>query len=127
MRPFSRSDRVSGQIQKTLSDLLHKEIKDPRVEGAMITGVKMARDLKSARIYFVMPRAAGESEEIKKDAVKGFHSALGYIKRTLAGKLGLRYMPDLKFYYDDSFEHGARIEAVLKTLKQDDESDNSTS
>lgn len=127
MKPFSRSDRVSGQIQKTLSDLLHRDIKDPRIDGVVITGVKMARDLKSAKIYFTTPGAIDGDEKLKDEAVKGFNSALGYIKRTLAGKLGLRYMPDLKFFYDESFAQGARIEAVLKTIKKDDGSSNTTS
>lgn len=127
MKPFSRSDRVSGQIHKTLSDLLHRGIKDPRVDGVVITGVKMARDLKSAKIYFTTPGSVGGDEKLKEEAVNGFNSALGYIKRTLAGKLGLRYMPDLKFFHDESFEQGARIEAVLRTIKKDDGSSNTTS
>jgi ribosome-binding factor A len=55
MKPFARSDRVSGQIQKVLSEILLKKIKDPRLEKASITDVKMSRDLRIARIYFVAP------------------------------------------------------------------------
>jgi len=66
MKPFARSDRVSGQIQRALSDLLRKNIKDPRLEKVIITGVKMSKDLRLARIYFTLsdhvlsdpPRAA---------------------------------------------------------------------
>ncbi|MBW2633909.1 MAG: ribosome-binding factor A, partial [Deltaproteobacteria bacterium] len=55
MKPFSRSDRVGGQIQRALSDLLHKNVGDPRLEGTTITGVRMTRDLRIAKIYFTMP------------------------------------------------------------------------
>jgi ribosome-binding factor A len=53
-------------------------------------------------------------------------SALGYIKRVLAAKLGLRYMPDLQFFYDESFDYGSHIDNMLKLIKADDESDNTT-
>ncbi len=122
MKPFKRADRVSGQVQKALSDLLLKDIKDPRLKNVTITGVKMSPDLRLARIYFAIPASTKEKPE--EDAIKGFNSALGYIKRTLARQLGLRYMPDLKFHYDQSFDYGARIDSVLNTLKIDHASDN---
>ncbi|RPJ17636.1 MAG: 30S ribosome-binding factor RbfA [Desulfobacteraceae bacterium] len=122
MTLFSRSDRVAGQIQKILSEILIKDIKDPRLDMATITGVKMSKDLKLARIYFTISGSNKSAE----DASKGFKSASGYLKRTLAGQLGLRYMPDLAFFYDESFDYGARIDSLLKTLKKDDGPDNST-
>jgi ribosome-binding factor A len=115
MKPFARSDRVSGQIQKVLSEILLKKIKDPRLEKASITNVKMSRDLRIARIYFV---ASGNKKSME-EAAEGFKSALGYVKRTLARRLGLRYMPDLKFFYDESFDYGSRIDKVLKAVKAD--------
>ncbi|MBL7179607.1 MAG: 30S ribosome-binding factor RbfA [Pseudomonadota bacterium] len=115
MKPYSRSERVSGHIKKVLSDMLQKHLKDPRLEMATITGVKMSRDLRIARIYFISPGGRKSSEE----AAEGFRSALGYVKRTLAQQLGLRYMPELKFYYDESFEYGSRIDNVLKSIKAD--------
>lgn len=119
MKPYSRSERVGGHIQKVLSDMLQKSIKDPRLEMAVITGVKMSRDLKMARIYFITAGGQKSSAE----AAEGFRSALGFVKRTLGQKLGLRYMPELKFYYDESFDYGARIENVLKSIKADNGSD----
>ena len=115
MKPFARSDRVSGQIQKVLSEILLKKIKDPRLKNASITDVKMSRDLRIARIYFV---ASGNKKSME-EAAEGFNSALGYVKRTLARQLGLRYMPDLKFFYDESFDYGSQIDKVLKAVKAD--------
>jgi ribosome-binding factor A len=56
----------------------------------------------------------------------GFKSALGYVKRTLAHQLGLRYMPDLRFYYDDSFDYGSHIDKVLNSITKDNESINTS-
>ena len=122
MKYFSRSDRVSGQIQKNLSELLKKNIQDPRLEMVTITSVKMSQDLRIARVYFISSR----DKMSRKEAAEGFKSALGYIKRVLAAKLGLRYMPDLQFFYDESFDYGSHIDNMLKLIKADDESDNTT-
>ena len=115
MTSFARADRVSGLIQETLSDLLKKSIHDPRLEMATITKVKMSADLKLARIYFAVYGDDKKSE----DAAKGFESARGFIKRILARKLGLRYMPDLKFFYDDSLDYGSHIDQLLEKIKTD--------
>jgi len=125
MKPFARSDRVSGQIQRALSDLLRKNIKAPRLEKVIITGEKMSKDLRLARIYFTLSdHVLSDPPEPQKEAAEGLKSALGFIKRTLAQQLGLRYMPDLRFYYDESFDYGEKIETLLKTLKTDHAPDN---
>ena len=119
MKPFNRADRVSGQIQRAISDLLYKQISDPRLKNATISEVKMSADLKLAKIYYTLPNMEGA----KSDALAGFNSASGFIKRTLARVLGLRYMPELNFYYDDSFDYGTKIDSLLKSLKKNDEAD----
>ena len=122
MIPFTRSDRVSGLIQKVLSEILQKDIKDPRLKMSTITGVEVSRDLKQARIYFTTP----DGEQAKYAAIKGLDSARGYIKRTLAQELGLKYMPDIKFLYDESLEYGSRIDRLIKLTKDKNGTDSST-
>ena len=120
MKAFARSDRVSGLIQQVLSEILQKGINDPRLKMTTITNVKMSRDLRVARIYF----ATSGGEKSVEEVTRGFESARGFVKRSLAGKLGLRYMPDLKFFYDDSFDYGAHINKILKSIKTDNGPDN---
>lgn len=117
-RTFNRADRVGGQVQKVLSEVILKQIRDPRLAQATITGVTMTKDLRIARIYF----AAHGGAEDRGALTDGFNSAKGFIKRELASALGLRYMPELQFFYDTSFDYGARIERVLKSIRSDDES-----
>ena len=117
MIPFSRADRISGLIQKTLSGLLQKRVKDPRLEMITITGVRMTRDLRLARIYFSTPGG----EERQQAATQGFKSALGFVKRTLASRLGLRYMPDIQFIHDETFDYGAGIDKLLNRIRTEDE------
>ena len=117
MKPFSRSDRVAGLIRQVMAELLQKEIRDPRLNQVTITGVKVSRDLRIAKIYF----ATAGDETLRHAALEGFEQARGFVKRELAQRLMLRYMPDLKFFYDDSIDYGARIEHLLKVAKQNDE------
>jgi ribosome-binding factor A len=120
MIPFSRADRVSALIQEILSDLLKKNIHDPRLAMTTVTKVNMSPDLKLARIYFSIYGGSDKSEA----AAMGFESARGFIKRSLARRLGLRYMPDLKFFYDDSFDYSFHIEQLLKKIATDNGPDN---
>jgi ribosome-binding factor A len=115
MTGFSRAERVGGQIQKVIAELLLKDIKDPRLEMTTITEVKMSKDLKIARIYFTTTGGKANADE----ASKGFKSAAGFLKRSLSSELALRYMPELIFFYDESFDYGERIEKVLKSIKTD--------
>ena len=117
MKPYSRSDRVGGLIQKVLAELLQKQIKDPRLARTTITGVKVSNDLRIAKIYF----STTADETSRQLILEGFKQACGFIKRELAQQLNLRYMPDLKFFYDESIDYGAHIDKILKTVAQKDE------
>jgi len=115
VKAYQRADRVGGQIRKELSALLHKEISDPRLAEATITGVDVSRDLRIAKVYFVSLGGSAQCDTV----MAGFIRAKGYLKRILAGRLRLRYMPDLTFYYDESFDYGDRIERLLRQLDTD--------
>ncbi|MBI5581756.1 MAG: 30S ribosome-binding factor RbfA [Deltaproteobacteria bacterium] len=123
MTSLARSERVGGLIQEILSELLRRDISDPRLALTTITGVKVTKDLRLARVYFATAGGKSTSDA----AALGFASAAGFIKRHLARQLGLRYMPAVEFFYDESFDHGARIDQLLKSIPKDhgpDSSDN---
>jgi ribosome-binding factor A len=116
MKSYTRGDRVAGLVQEALSDVLKKSIQDPRLKSAVITGVKMSPDLKLAKIYFTV----SDRVSTREDAAEGFKKAGPFIKYSLAQQLNLRYMPDLKFYYDESIDYGFHIESILKKIKNKD-------
>ncbi len=115
MKPYVRAERVGVRIQTVLSDLLRKDVQDPRLEMATISSVRVSSDLRVARIYFSV---FGGNNRVEK-AAKGFKSSHGFIKKQLAAQLGLRYMPELKFIHDTSFDRGARIDLLLKSIAKD--------
>lgn len=123
MMSFSRSERVREEIRKHLSDILLREVDDPRIRMSTISDVTMTRDLRIARVYYAV-----SGERKKRDAAKrGFQKARGYLKRALADRLNLRYMPDLEFYYDDSFDYGATIDNLLKAVQVENGSNHTPS
>jgi ribosome-binding factor A len=121
---FKRADRVADLIKQELSAILRREVGDPRIANITVTDVKLTDDLRSARIYFV---ELGK-DSLSADVEKGLSKAKGFLKRELGKRLQLRYIPELAFFYDPSFEYGARIEKLLKEVRKDekDETDDPT-
>jgi ribosome-binding factor A len=113
---FKRAQRVGGQVQKELADLLLKEVMDPRLHSVTIMRVSITDDLRSARIYFSTP----EGEEQKTEALAGFKSAAGYLRRQLGRRLELRYVPELEFFYDEGFERATEVNRILKTVIEEE-------
>jgi ribosome-binding factor A len=112
-----RTIQVAGLLQKEISELLVRKAKDPRLEMVTITGVKISPDLKLARIYF---SRFGSTEDLKK-VMEGLQSSAGFLRRELGQRMKLRYVPELVFIHDTSFEYGDRIESLLKDLFPDKE------
>ena len=110
MRPYSRADRISMKIQAAITDLLTKKMQDPRTEMATVSGVKLSDDLRIAHVYIAV---FGDSQKMD-EVLKGFKKSKGYIKKHIAPKLGLKFMPDLRFVRDDSFDRAAKLDALIK-------------
>jgi ribosome-binding factor A len=116
---FKRADRVADLIKQELSSILRREVGDPRIANITVTDVKLTDDLRSARIYFV---ELGK-DRLSADVEKGLSKAKGFLKRELGKRLQLRYVPELAFFYDPSFEYGSRIEKLLKEVRKDETDD----
>ncbi len=114
MLPGKRAIRVGDLILKEIAFLLLEKVKDPRVKGVTLTGIKLSDDLKSAKIYF---SALGETEEIKK-AGAGLQSACKFIKREIGKSMELRYVPHLEFIHDTSLANGSRMEKLFEQLRE---------
>lgn len=115
MKPYSRSERICNKIQSAISDLLSRKMYDPRIEMATVSGVKMTEDLRIAYVYIAVfggPKKAS-------DALDGFRKSKGFIKKSIAPTLGLKYMPELKFVLDESFDRSARMDALIKDAVKD--------
>jgi len=112
-----RANRVADLIMAEVSDILLKQVRDPRVKLVTITRVKLTDDLRLAKVFFV---------EMGKDTCDpqtktGLESATSFFKRELGKRLQLRYVPDLMFMVDESFEYSSRIDRLLAEIRREEE------
>jgi ribosome-binding factor A len=115
---YKRCERIADLLQREIADLLLRRVKDPRVDGVTLTGVKVSADLQHARIFYCV---MGSSKDEGKEAVAGgLEKAKGFMRQELGKRLHMRYVPQLEFIYDTSFDYGDRIERLLKELHKDE-------
>ncbi len=108
-----KQERVSGRIRKILSQLILREVADPRLQGITITDVEVDPELMFAKVYV---NALGE-EDRQAEVMHALERAKGYLRREVAHRVHLRKAPDLVFRWDESLERGERINALLSTLE----------
>lgn len=108
-----RSERTSKLIQREISDLLERQVNDPRLSRLIsITEVTLSPDFKHAKIFV----STLGSKIDKEDMLASFNNASGFLRRELAAHLKLKHTPQLSFHYDDSIERGARLLKLIGGL-----------
>ena len=101
-----RIERVNNLIRRELSELLQRQVKDPRLGTfTAVTAVSTSPDLKFAKVFV----SCISSEEEKQQKLKALTSAAGFFRKEMAKNLRLRHIPELSFYWDDSIERGDRL------------------
>lgn len=111
-----RAIRVGDQILKEIALLLLEKIKDPRVRGATMTGIRLSNDLKVAKVYYSVMGGDERIGEVK----KGLRSAKNFIKREIGLRMALRYVPELIFVYDPSLKAGSEMDMLFESLRGDE-------
>jgi ribosome-binding factor A len=109
-----RLQRIADRIRQELSEMLVREISDPRLELIYVTDVKVDKELAYADVFV----SAVEGHERSKDVLSGLESASGFIRRTLAGRVELRVFPRLRFHWDPTPENSDHVERVLAELRE---------
>ena len=110
-----RLHRIGDRMKRELSEMLLFELSDPRLKGIYLTDVIVDRELAYANIYI----SALEGSERAKEALAGFNSASGYIRRILAGRVKLRSFPHLRFHWDPTPEQADHIEGILAEIREE--------
>ena len=112
-----RPHRVAEAIKEELMDLLRNQVKDPGVGFVSIVRVEVSNDLRHARVHYSV---LGD-EAKKRETAAGMDRAAGFLRSQLAGRLRLRFAPELEFRLDESIEHGVRIAEILGRLGSDEQ------
>jgi ribosome-binding factor A len=111
-REFSRTSRISEVVMRELAQIIQHEVSDPRVSMVTVSHVDVTSDLKYAKVFIT--RLNGfDSEQDVKECLKGLTSAAGFLRRNLAKRVELRAMPELRFHYDKSLEHGFHMDDLI--------------
>lgn len=112
MHPYKRSARLGELLLAEISEVVARDLKDPRLGFITFTRVELSEDLRHAKVF----ASILGSEPEKARTLQGLASATGYIRRHLGRILRLRYTPELTFLIDESMEHGAKIAQLLRQL-----------
>ena len=116
-RTSIKNTRINGEVQKELSRIISREIKDPRIHAmTSVTHVMVTPDLKECKAYISV---LGD-DQAKEDTLAGLKSASGYIRKELARSINLRNTPEITFYIDESIEYAINMSKKIDDVLSHD-------
>lgn len=105
-----KNTRINSEVQRELSNLILREIKDPRISTmTTIVGVEVSPDLKTAKVYVSV---LGDEKQVQ-DTFDGLKSAASFLRTQLAKNINLRNTPELNFIMDQSIEYGVNMSKLI--------------
>ncbi|HEB62949.1 MAG TPA: 30S ribosome-binding factor RbfA [Gammaproteobacteria bacterium] len=108
-KEYTRSQRVEEQIQRILSQVIPREIKDPRLGMVTVSAVDVSRKLSIAKVFVTLLGGEGKI----KDRIEILNKTSGFLRSELAKNITMRHVPELRFFYDVSIERGAKLSALI--------------
>jgi len=118
MFQYKRADRVSALMQKEISEIIRRQVKDPRVGFCSITKVDVSNDLRHAKVRVSV---MGDEEQSQK-TITGLENATGFIRREIGKRLSLRHTPEIRFILDKSIDHVLTVDRLLREIDLEEES-----
>jgi len=112
-----RRNRLRRQLQAELAALIASEVDDPRVGSVTVTGIRLSKDLRHARVYIHSPGSSADHGEL----LRGLDSARGFLRTRLSHRLPhLRRTPELTFAYDTTVDAGIRVRELLDLFESEE-------
>ena len=112
-----RQKKVADKVQQLVSLVIDRKIKDPDKGFVTITHVKMSPDLRIASVYFTVFGDENETER----SLEALNRAKNFIRNEIASELKMRFVPDLRFFIDDTMAYAKKIERLLENIKKEDD------
>jgi ribosome-binding factor A len=110
-----RQERIQEQLVQELSEMIRRDLRDPRLGFVTLTGAEITRDLRHAKVYVSIMGDA----EAQKQSLKALNNASGLLRGEFARRAHLRVAPELVFERDLGIERGQRIFELLHTVEDD--------
>ena len=114
---MGRVERVAVALKREVSNIIHDELKDPRAGFITVTRIELTDDLRYAKIFFSV---LGNEKE-QKNSRRALESACGFIKRLIARRVKLRFVPEIRFIQDKSCEYSIHIQQELDKIRELDD------
>jgi ribosome-binding factor A len=108
-----RQEQVQNLLVQEVSDMIRRDLKDPRLGFITVTGAEISRDLRHAKVFVSILG----SEDEKKNSMKGLRSATGLIRGKFGRRARLRVAPEIEFHYDEGIARGSRIFELLHSIE----------
>ncbi len=110
-----RNERVRKTLMKEISDIIQKNIRDPRIAGIVsITDIDISHDNSFAKVYF----SVFASDEAKKQTIQALEDNTSKIRYEVGKRIRLRLTPELKFIIDDSIERGTKVTELINKISR---------
>jgi len=107
-----RVERVREAMKQEVSDIIRKQMKDPRIGFVSVTDVEVSGDLRYVKVYVSV---LGD-EQAKESSMEALRSATGFIRTEIGRRIRLHHTPEISFHIDESIERGVRIFKLLKEV-----------
>ncbi len=114
-----RMEKVSRALRQHISDILREEISDPRIEFVTITKVEVQKDLRGAKIFYIVFDESAEKEEIR----KGLKNAESFVRAELAKRIAMKFTPKISFYRDVEKKKNQSVDEIFKTIEKERSND----
>lgn len=111
-----RQKKIADQIKKQISQIIDRKLKDPRKGMITITHVKVSGDLRIANVYYT---SLGDNEQRQKSQ-QTLEKANHFLRNELSPFLKLRFIPELRFFYDESLDYSQHINELIKKIHLSD-------
>jgi len=113
-----RVNRIRELLLRELSDIV-AHLKDPRVRLVTVVDTQVSKDMRYAKMFVSL---IGTPEE-QREATAALENAMGYIRREIAQRVRLRYVPEIRVIYDNTLERAARITALIDSISENEDRD----
>lgn len=114
----NRVEKAASELKKIISDIIQKELKDPRIGFVTVTGLDLTTDLQQATVFFSV---LGDKQQ-RQDTLEGLTHSAGFIRKLVGANIKMRYTPQIIFRLDESWDSGERIDKIIDQIhKKTDE------
>lgn len=115
MKGFARNDRLASQIKRTLSEIVLSDSELPSGMIISITDVELTKDLRYGKVFYSV---LGDNT-MRDKATQYFEKQTKNLRMEVASRIRVKFIPELKYLYDNSIERGQRIDQLLNQIKND--------